>query len=87
MGWRTPQGKPFADVAQLVEQLPCKGGQRSRLSQKPSVYKGKFFPSLVTETVYVRPLWGAERAQERTQVGGTSILAPTLPTTHDSLGG
>ena len=51
-----------ADVAQLVEQLPCKRGQRSRFSQKPSSPAG-FSPSLVYGIVYVRPLWEGERAQ------------------------
>ena len=53
---------PLADVAQLVEQLPCKRGQQSRFSQESSISAGSS-PSLVYETVYVRPLWGSERAQ------------------------
>jgi hypothetical protein len=72
----------LADVAQLVEQLPCSRARRTRLSQKPSVFKG-FSPSHVTETVHVRPFWEGEHARERAQAvfpsvsfGGTPGRAP-----------
>jgi hypothetical protein len=52
----------LVDVAESVEQLPCKRAQQGRFSQSSSIY-AEFSPSLVTETVYVRPLWGSEHAQ------------------------